>query len=88
MGGNSSRASVRQANSSANYANGGDGANGATQLPQMTEPLYTGPIHTLCSVGEDSLLSGGVDKVQNFLIATLDFLLIIACMYVLLYAHK
>ena len=88
MGGNSSRASVRQANSSANYANGGDGANGATQLPQMTEPLYTGPIHTLCPVGEDSLLSGGVDKVQNFLMATLDFLLIIACMYVLLYAHK
>lgn len=66
MGGNSSRASVRQARSSANYANGGDGANGASQLPQMTEPLYTGPIHTLCRVGDDSLLSGGVDKVQIF----------------------
>lgn len=66
MGANSSRASVRQANSSAaNYANGGDGANGATQLPRMNEPLYTGPIHTLCRVGDDSLLSGGVDKVQK-----------------------
>ena len=74
MGGNSSRASVRQANSSANYANGGDGANGASQLPQMNEPLYTGPIHALCRVGDDSLLSGGVDKVQKkFLMATLDF---------------
>ena len=68
MGGNSSRASVRQTDSSSNYANGGDGANGgARQLPQMTEPLYTGPIHNLCRVGDDSLLTGGVDKVQNSL---------------------
>lgn len=80
---------MRQANSSANYANGGDGANGATQLPQMSEPLYTGPIHTLCRVGDDSLLSGGVDKVQkNFFMATLDFANIVrmvccrACVYV------
>ena len=73
MGANSSRASVRQANSSAaNYANGGDGANGATQLPRMNEPLYTGPIHTLCRVGDDSLLSGGVDKVQKFSMSTLE----------------
>lgn len=73
MGGNSSRASVRQDRSSANYANGGDGANGASRLPQMTEPLYAGPIHTLCRVGDDSLLSGGVDKVAKFLLIALDY---------------
>lgn len=67
MGGNSSKASVRQAKSSANYTNGGEASgsvNGASQLPQMVEPLYSGPIHTLCRVGEDSLLSGGADKVR------------------------
>ena len=87
MGANSSRASVRQANSSAaNYANGGDGANGATQLPRMNEPLYTGPIHTLCRVGDDSLLSGGVDKVQNIFssyarICTTMILCVCTCVY-------
>ena len=65
MGGNSSRASVRQSNSSTNYTNGGESANGAGTLPRAVEPLYSGPIHTLCRVDDDGLLSGGVDKVQG-----------------------
>lgn len=38
------------------------GAEGVKQEPQ--QPLHQGPIHCLCSVGEDCIASGGVDKVR------------------------
>lgn len=70
MGGSSSR-QQKKLDSSINYANGSKALEAAGQkeaAPQAIEEVtvvHTEPINSLCAVGEEQLLSGGVDKVRH-----------------------
>lgn len=60
MGANTSKSSSADEQSPAPEGVKG-GFSGVSQIG------HEGPIHSLCALGPDSLLSGGADKVCNFL---------------------
>ena len=69
MGGNSSRSSEQReshANEERADASKSSPAGSKREPPSSEEctPLHSGPIHCLCPVGHDSMLSGGIDKVS------------------------
>ena len=61
MGGNPSKTSLPSLEGSQCV---GCGVGGAKQNP--LQPLHQGPVHCLCSVGNDCIASGGADKVSDF----------------------